>query len=459
MRMTTAEIARVVGGRVEGSPDLRILGAEVDSRRLKDGDLFVAFPGARRDGHEFVAGALVTAAAALVRHDAELPQPPDGRALVRCDDPLDAYHQLARHERSLYGWEIVAVTGSVGKTTTKDFLASLLAPHRPTGASRENRNNTLGLPAELLSQDPEIEIFVAEAGMTTPGELSILGEILRPQVLLYTRIASAHTEFFPNIEGIVRAKAELLPWLDGDGTLVLNADDPHQKAYAGETAARVVWYGTSSADAWVEDLEDRGLLGTRFRLVLSDGAVEITLAVPGSHQAENLLAAATAASVFGVSAEDVALTAPELRAPEHRGRIFDLGDEISLVDDSYNSSPLAVRRLLDLLSRAPGRRVAVLGEMYELGELSSDAHRQAGVEAAAASDLLVAVGGADAGRLAEAARDAGLDDGCIHHLDDADRAADLLHGVLRSGDVVLVKGSRGVGLDRTVAALVREGRA
>ncbi len=458
MRMTTAEIARVIGGRVEGSADVVVRGAEVDSRRLKNGDLFVALPGARRDGHDFVAGSLAIATAALVRHDAELPKPPDGRALVRCGDPLDAYHELARHERRRQGWDLVAVTGSVGKTTTKDFLASLLAPHRPTGASRENRNNTLGLPAELLSQDPEIEIFVAEAGMTTPGELTILGEILLPQVLLYTRIAPAHTEFFPNIEGIVRAKAELLPWLDGDGSLVLNADDPHQKAYAGETAARVVWYGTSSADAWVEDVEDRGLLGTRFRLFVADGVVEITLAVPGSHQAENLLAAATAASVFGVSAEDVALIAPGLEAPEHRGRVFDIGDNVSLVDDSYNSSPLAVRRLLDLLSRAPGRRVAVLGEMYELGELSSEAHRQAGVEAAAASDLLVAVGEADAVRLAEAAREAGLENGCVHHVEDADRAADLLHRVLRSGDVVLVKGSRGVGLDRTVAALVGDGR-
>jgi len=459
MRMTTAEVARVVGGRVDGSADVQVLGAEVDTRRLQDGDLFVALQGARRDGHEFVAGALETAAAALVRFDAELQPPPDGRALVRSDDPLDAYHELARHERRLQGWEIAAVTGSVGKTTTKDFLASLLAPHRPTGASSENRNNTLGLPAELLSQGPEIEVFVAEAGMTTPGELSILGEILRPQVLLYTRIAPAHTEFFPDIEGIVRAKAELLPWLDGDGTLVLNADDLYQEGYAAETTAQVISFGAPSADARVEELEDLGLLGTCFRLVLPDGVAEVKLAVPGSHQAENLLAAATAASVFGIGAEDVARAAPDLRAPEHRGRILEIGDDISLVDDSYNASPLAVRRLLDLLSRAPGRRVAVLGEMYELGELSSEAHRQAGQEAAVACDLLLAVGGADAARLAEAARDAGLTQGRVHLVDDAGRATDLLRRVLRAGDVVLVKGSRGVGLDRTVAALVGEGLA
>jgi len=457
--MTAAEIARVVGGRVEGSADIRVLGAEVDSRRLQDGDLFVALPGARRDGHDFVAGALATAVAALVRHDAELQQPPVGRALVRCDDPLEAYHELARYERRQRGWDLVAVTGSVGKTTTKEFLASLLAPHRPTGASSENRNNTLGLPAEMLSQDPEIEVFVAEAGMTTPGELSTLGEILRPQVLLYTRIAPVHTEFFPDIEGIVRAKAELLPWLDGDGTLVLNADDPHQEAFALETTARVRWYGASTADARVEDLEDHGLLGTRFRLILPDGEAAIRLSVPGRHQAENLLAAATAASVFGVGAEDVVLSAPELRAPVHRGRIFDIGDDISLVDDSYNSSPLAVRRLLDLLARAPGRRVAVLGEMYELGELASEAHRQAGEDAAGASDVVVAVGGADAARLAEAARDAGLANGRVHLVEDADLATDLLRRLLVPGDVVLVKGSRGVGLDRTVTALVGEGRA
>jgi len=459
MRMTTAEIAQVVGGRVEGAADIRILGAEVDSRRLKNGDLFVALPGARRDGHEFVAGALATAAAALVRFDAELQQPPDGRALVRVDDPIEAYHELARHERRLQGWEIAAVTGSVGKTTTKDFLASLLAPHRPTGASRENRNNTLGLPAEMLSQGSEIEVFVAEAGMTTPGELSILGEILRPQVLLYTRIAPAHMEFFPDIEGVVRAKAELLPWLDVDGTLVLNADDPHQGAFGAETTAKVLSFGTPSADARVEELEDRGLLGTRFRLVLPDGAAEVKLAVPGSHQAENLLAAATAASVFGIGVEDVAHTALELRAPEHRGRIFEIGDNILLVDDSYNASPLAVRRLLDLLARAPGRRVAVLGEMYELGEVSSEAHSQAGQDAAAACDLLVAVGGADAACLAEAARDGGLTADRVHLVEHAERATDLLLRLLRAGDVVLVKGSRGVGLDRTVTTLVGEGQA
>ena len=456
MRMTVAEVARVVGGMVEGHAAAHLLGAEVDSRRLEDGDLFVALPGARHDGHEFVGAALETATAALVRRDADLGSLPAERALVRVDDPLSAYHDLARHERRERGWRVAAVTGSVGKTTTKNFIAALLAPHHRVGASEGNRNSTLGLPAEILSQDPETEVFVAEAGMSSPGELAMLGEILRPQVLLYTCIAPVHTEFFPDLAGIVRAKAELLPWLDDDGTLVINADDPNQEDYPDETSARVIRYGYEAPEARIEGLEDLGLLGSRFQLVLPDDQARVELSLPGRHQAENLLAAAAAASAFGVGAGQVAATAPELMAPEHRGRVLAIGDDISLVDDSYNASPLAVRRLLELLARAPGRRVAVLGEMYELGDLAADAHLRAGQEAATACDLLIAMGGADAGRIAAGAREAGLDSDCVHQAEDAERAADLLRRLLHPGDVVLVKGSRGVGLDRTVVALAGE---
>jgi UDP-N-acetylmuramoyl-tripeptide--D-alanyl-D-alanine ligase len=457
--MTAAEIARVVGGEIEGNAAVPVIGAEVDSRRLESGDLFVALPGARRDGHEFVGSALETAAAALVRNDADLDVPPPQRALVRVEDPLLAYHELARRERREKSWRVAAVTGSVGKTTTKDFLAFLLATSHRVGASGGNRNSTLGLPSEILSQDSGIEIFVAEAAMSSPGELEILGEILRPQVLLYTRIAPVHTEFFPDLAGIVRAKAELLPWLDDDGALVINADDSNQSSYPDETGARVIRYGAEGGEARLEDVEDRGLLGSRFRLVLPDGEASVDLALPGRHQAENLLAAAAAASAFGIEAQQVAEAAPGLQAPEHRGRLLSLGDGVSLVDDSYNASPVAVRRLLELLARAPGRRVAVLGEMYELGDLAEDAHRHAGEQAARACDLLIAVGGADARRIADKAREHGLPDGLVHLVEDAEGATELLRRVLRPGDVVLIKGSRGVGLDRTVDALVGEGAA
>jgi UDP-N-acetylmuramoyl-tripeptide--D-alanyl-D-alanine ligase len=278
--MTAAEIARIVGGEVEGNAAVPLIGAEVDSRRLESGDLFVALPGARSDGHDFVGSALEIAAAAMVRSDADLATPPPERALVRVADPFAAYHELARHELRGHPWRVAAVTGSVGKTTTKEFLATLLAPHFRIGASGGNRNNTLGLPAEILSQEPDIEVLVAEAGMSTPGELAILGEILRPEFLLYTRIAPVHTEFFPDLSGIVRAKAELLPWLDEDGALVINADDPNQDGFPSETGARVIRYGTEGSEARLEDVEDRGLLGSRFRLVLPESEAPVELALP-----------------------------------------------------------------------------------------------------------------------------------------------------------------------------------
>jgi UDP-N-acetylmuramoyl-tripeptide--D-alanyl-D-alanine ligase len=453
MRMTAGELARIVGGTLAGDAEALITGAEVDSRRMRPGDLFVALPGERRDGHQFVAAALGIGAAALVRHEPGS-APPPGTAVIRVEDPLRAYWELARSERERRGWTVAAVTGSIGKTTVKDFLARLVGRQRPTGASTGNRNSTLGLPAELLSQPAGVEIFVAEAGMSRPGELDTLGRILHPiGVLLYTRIAPVHTEFFDGLEGIVRAKGELVPHLDPAGTLVINAADPRQAAYAEATTARVLRYG-ADGDARIEKLEDRGLLGTSFDLVLPGGRARVELRVAGRHQAENLLAAATAASALGLTADQVAGAAGELEAAPHRGRVYHLPVGAVLVDDSYNASPVAVARMLELLAAAAGRRVAVLGEMFELGELADEAHRAAGAQAARCCELLLAVGGAAARRLADAARAAGLD--AVELVGDAGEAASFLAARLRPGDIVLVKGSRGVGLDRTVAALLGE---
>lgn len=455
MRLSTSEVARIVSGTVVGSPDARLTGAEVDSRRVRRGDLFVALRGARSDGHAFVADALEVAAAALVRYDAEFDSIPGGRALIQVEDPLEAYWKLARSERQSSGWRVAAVTGSVGKTTTKDMLTALLEPTMAVGATSGNRNSTLGLPAEMLSQPDGIEVFVAEAGMSRAGELDTIGSLITPQVLLYTRIAPVHTEFFADgLDGIVRAKAELLLHLDPEGTLVINADDPHQRDFPAATTARVLRFGTPDADARLSDLEDRGLFGTRFTLHLPSGEVAVELGLAGRHQAENLLAAATAADAFGVDADGVARVAPTIEPAPHRGRIHRLAAGITLVDDSYNASPLAMRRLLEMLATAPGRRVAVLGEMYELGELTGEAHRGVGREAAASCDLLIAIGGASAVELASAARTAGLAAGLVHQIADAETAVSFLDTVLERGDIVLIKGSRGVGLDRIVDTML-----
>lgn len=454
MLLSATEAARIVSGSVDGALDAPLTGAEVDSRRVRPGDLFVALRGARSDGHAFVADALDVAACALVRYDAELDAIPTGRALIRVEDPLEAYWALAEWENRRRGWRVAAITGSVGKTTTKDMLSELLASKYRVGGTSGNRNSTLGLPSEVLSQPEDVEVFVAEAGMSRAGELDTIGSLIKPEVLLYTRIAPVHTEFFEDFDGIVRAKAELLRHLDSSGTLVINADDPNQDAFPDETTAAVLRYGAEDADAWIRDIEDLGLFGTRFTLHLPSGEVRVGLGLAGRHQAENLLAAATAAEALGVGAAGVAEIAPRLEPAPHRGRVHELADGITIVDDSYNASPLAMNRLLELLAVARGRRVAVLGEMFELGDLAGEAHREVGACAAETCDLLVATGGEHALEMAEAARIGGLTDAAIHHVEDAEEAADLLGTILRPDDIVLIKGSRGVGLDRTVDALL-----
>lgn len=451
--MSVAELARVVGGRVVGAGTAAVTGAEVDSRRLRPGDLFVALPGDKRDGHEFVAEALETAAAALVRRDVELAQAPAGRALICVDDPLTAYHHLAAVERERRTWKVVGVTGSLGKTTSKEFLAALLATGYVAGASEGNRNSTLGLPAQLIRQPEEVEVFVAEMGMSHAGELDLLGRITRPDVVLYTRLAPAHTEFFPDMAAMVRAKGELLGHLRAGGTLVLNADDPNQDGYAAP-GAEVLRYGSEDAPVRLENLEDRGLFGTRFELVIAEERRQVELGPPGAHQAENLVAAAAAAWSLDIGIDAIAEAAAHLEAPARRGRILRPASGVVVVDDSYNASPLAMERILGFLRSAPGRRVAVLGEMYELGGLAAQAHERVGRQAASACDVLVAVGDENADLLAAAARRAGLREDCVFLAPGAEAAAFLLERLLEPGDVVLIKGSRGVGLDRTVDALV-----
>ncbi len=453
MRATVDQVATLIGGRTVGDGSAVILGAEVDSRRLRDGDLFVALAGARQNGHDFVKQSLTTATAAMVCDDFELAEIPDSRALIQTRDPLASYHSLAEHERTRRAWTIVALTGSVGKTTTKDFLAHLLAGRFITGASQGNRNSTLGLPAQLLRQPEDIEVFVAETGMSQPGELHQLGTIVKPNLLLYTRIAPVHTEFFPDVAAVARAKAELVPHLQPGGILVINADDPYQQSFP-VPHARTIHYGSPTSSVRLESIKNNGLLGSSFNLVIDGNQDTVELALPGLHQAENFLAAAAAAWALGVPIDELASRAHGLKAAPHRGEVRTVRDNVTLVDDSYNASPLAMRRLLELLEISPSRHVAVLGEMYELGERSLAAHRDVGQQAAGACDLLIAVGGSEAAILAAAAIDAGLPPAEVVHAKDAAAAADALDARLQSNDVVLVKGSRGVGLDRTVAALI-----
>jgi UDP-N-acetylmuramoyl-tripeptide--D-alanyl-D-alanine ligase len=285
--------------------------------------------------------------------------------------------------------------------------------------------------------------------MNHAGELDRLGAIADPDALLYTVVAPVHLQFFADVDAIAEAKAELIPHLRRDGMLVLNAADLRVAALAGRFSGNVLRYGVAgTSDLWLEDYRSRGLLGSAFRLAGPLASVEVEWPVPGRHQAENLVAAATLALAVGVAPSAVRECAARLHPAPRRGVVHALPGQITVVDDSYNSSPRAAVAALELLEGTPGRRIAVLGEMLELGPTSSELHREVGRRAATAADLVVAVGGESARELAGGA-------GSIetHYVTSANEALDLLHSLLRPGDVVLVKGSRGIGLDVVVDAL------
>ena len=449
MRRPLAELAARCGGVVRGDAATVVTGAAIDSRAVRPGHLFVALPGERVDGHEFVPDAAGNgAAAALVSRVVDFPI-----AQIVVPDTLGALQRIAAGERAAASYRLAGVTGSIGKTTTKEFLAALLATTFAVGATHGSRNSQAGLPVELCNQGDDLAWMVAELGMSHAGELERLGALARPDALVYTVIAPVHIEYFSGIDAIAAAKAELIPHLASGGVLVLNLADTRVAALGGRYPGRVLGYGLPQrSDLWIEGYASRGLRGSTFRLRGGARSIAVDWFLAGRHQADNLLAAACLALDLGVPEERIAPCAAALAPARRRGEVHDLPGGITVVDDSYNASPQAVLRLLDLLAETEGRKVVVLGEMLELGEGSVAYHRDVGERAGAVCDLVVTVGGEPAVALARAAH------AVSHHVPDAAAAAALVPTLLRPGDVVLVKGSRGIGLDRVVDALVA-GRA
>lgn len=450
IRATTHEVAARIGATLWGAGDRTVEGVATDSRELVAGNLFFALRGARVDGHDFVPQVAAAGAAAAVVSR----QVPVGLPQLLVADPLRALGRLATVARADAPFHLAAITGSVAKTTTKEFLAALLATTFSVGFTKGNRNSEVGFPVELLNQPAGIEWMVAELGMSHAGELDRLGTIAQPDALLYTVIAPVHLEFFPDLEAIADAKAELIPHLRSSGLLVLNAADARVAAFATRFAGRTVRYGVpGGSDLWIEQYQSHGLLGAAFALTGPLGHADITWTLAGRHQADNLLAAAALALAVGAPSAALPACAAGLRAAPRRGEVLRLPGAVTVVDDSYNSSPEAARALLALLAATPGRRVAVLGEMLELGATAPALHREVGRRAGAAAQVVVAVGGNPAAELARAANGAEA-----HHVADAGAALTLVRSLVRPGDVVLVKGSRGIGLDRVVDGL-REGVA
>jgi UDP-N-acetylmuramoyl-tripeptide--D-alanyl-D-alanine ligase len=466
--MNVAEAAERMGA---GHPAPSVAAADIggysiDSRTAREGDLFFAVSGERHDGHEFVGAALERGAVAAVVSREVADAPAD--RLLAVGDPLGALQQLAHRVIVEWGGPIVGVTGSAGKTTTKDLVARVLAAAGPTHKSIGNLNNAFGLPKSVLEmvsggrRAEDYRFCVLEMGMSTPGEIRRLTELAPPSVGVVTLVAPVHTEFFEEgVEGVARAKAELVEGLVPGGTAVLNADDERVARMAGLRAdVRVIRYGLEPSlgdgvDVTARDLELDGLDGASFRLVTPEGEADVRLPLVGRHNVMNALAAASVGLALGLDPATIAAALSGAEPSKMRGQVVRLGNGATIVDDSYNSSPRALEAMLAALAsvRDATRRVVVAGEMLELGPESEQLHREAGGAAARAGiDLLIGVRG-DARALVEAARDAGMGDSAIF-VESPEAAAEWLAGNLADGDVVLVKGSRGVATDRVVSKLV-----
>ncbi len=463
MRWTIAQVAGAVDARKGAGLDAlaRVAGVSIDSRTLRAGELFIAIHGPRHDGHDHVAAALGRGAlAAMVARERVASY--DDAVRARCltvDDTFAALKQLGRAVREAWGGKIAGVTGSVGKTTTKEILAALLGAKLRVLKSEGNFNNEYGLPLTLFRLEATDEAAVLEMGMSRRGELARLAEIARPDVGVVTRVSAAHLEFFASIDEIALAKRELIEGLNGRAsTAVLNADDPRVAAFGAFAPGRVLTYGIAKPAFFsAENIEDRGALGSAFDYLSPEGRVRLELAVPGRHAISNALAALAAASVWGIGAAEAQHVFRALRAPAMRGELLRFSNGAALINDSYNSSPAALEAMTELLAATPNfrRRILAAGEMRELGSSSAELHRAAGQFAANTGkiDWIVGVSG-DAAEIVAGAVGAGFPASQTQFFATPEEAAKFLEDFVSTGDLLLVKGSRGVKMERIVEALI-----
>jgi UDP-N-acetylmuramoyl-tripeptide--D-alanyl-D-alanine ligase len=379
---------------------------------------------------------------------------------VQAADTVRALQAIARHVRRSSGTRVVAITGSAGKTTTKEVCADLLSLRYSVFRNKGNLNNHIGLPLSLLELRARPEVAVVELGMNHPGEISTLVAIAEPEVRVWTNVGDAHIGFFATAEAIADAKGEILEGAATDTVLVANADDPLVMARARRFAGRLMTFGMAdAADVGATAVQMRGLDGIRADVRTPAGDFTLETPLPGFGNLSNVLAAIAVAVHFEVPLAAIAARAAQLRPAHHRGELLRLPGGITLIDDSYNSSPSALKRSLEILGAANGsaRRIAVLGEMLELGTHAERLHRECGRAAyGAAPDLLVVVGGGPAQALADEARSAGLPSSQITVVADKAAALEEVLKRVRPGDLVLVKGSRGIGLDLVVDRLKAE---
>jgi UDP-N-acetylmuramoyl-tripeptide--D-alanyl-D-alanine ligase len=447
MEFSLAQVEGAIRGRNLGEvSDLRVRGWSIDSRSVRNGDLFFAIRGERHDGHAFTRAALKQGAIAAV-----VSEPIEGAegTVLEVPDTLAALQQLAMWARRRWGRPIVAVTGSAGKTTTKDVIAELLRGRFRVGKTAGNFNNHIGLPLSILRIPDDAEIGVIELGMNHAGEIRELAGIAQPEIGVVTNVGLAHIETFASIEEIASAKRELIECLPSNGVAVLNADDERVAAFRAAHTGRTVTYGFSEdADIRATDVE-MNAEGAAFTV----GGVRFHTVLTGRHSVSNILAGLAVASVFDIQFEELVAAVAGLAPGEMRGQ-RSRWRGVTVLNDSYNSNPEAARSMIDVLREEPAkRRIAVLGEMLELGGMSDALHRELGHYVATAGvDVLIGVRGVSQSMIEEAQK-AGLHPHAAFFFQEPETAGEFLRNFVRPGDAILFKGSRGTHIERALARM------
>jgi UDP-N-acetylmuramoyl-tripeptide--D-alanyl-D-alanine ligase len=452
MKLTLQEIARITGGTLSPSgARATVTAISTDSRTVGRGELFVPLRGDRFDGHDFLGQAARKGAAACLSEEvlAGFPVP-----VIRVEDTLVAMGSLAASLRRDFSGPVIAVTGSSGKTTTKEMLSAILSLSDVGLKTAGNFNNLIGLPLTLFRLEPRHRWAILEMGMSARREIARLAEIADPTVGVITNVGPAHLETLLNLDGVARAKGELFAALKPGGTAVINADDELVAQLPVANGVRRLLFGTSpEAQVRAEEIEVTGE-AVRFRLLVPEGERFVTLKVPGRHNVSNALAAAAAAASVGVGIDLIVRGLENFTPVSGRMEVVRGEDGVLFIEDGYNANPLSVRVALEALDEmgGSGRRVAVLGDMLELGSGSDGFHREAGWVAARRCDYLLLMGGM-AEHTSAGARERGMQSDRVRVVGSHDEAAEYLRRILRPGDRVLIKGSRGMKMEKIGAAL------
>jgi UDP-N-acetylmuramoyl-tripeptide--D-alanyl-D-alanine ligase len=448
MKLTLSRIAEFVSAAGEFAPEEVAQGYSIDSRTVGPGQLFFAVKGERLDGHDFVVSALERGAVAAVVRKDQLGRYSGQMRLLAVEDTLVALQTLAMAVRKLWGKPLVGVTGSMGKTTTKEAVAHVLGTQFRVLKSEGNFNNHFGLPLMLLKLQPEYDVAVIEMGMSHAGEIGALAKIAQPEIGVVTNVAPVHLEFFDSLAGIARAKYELIESLPAGGTAVLNTDDEYVSQFGRDFKGKVVMYGTrTTADVRAEHVRSRGAEGSEFDVVIGGVRERARLPLVGDHNILNALAAVAVGVERGLKPSEAVGALAGLAPADKRGEVLRLGN-ITVINDCYNCNPKALNAMVDTLAgMAAQRRIAVVGAMLELGPTGEELHRQAGRHIAEKKiDVLLGVRG-PAQAMVEAARQAGMR---AEFVPTPEEASEWLAREARDGDVILMKASRGVKLEKAL---------